>query len=47
MGITAADWESFVGLNVNVACELGFSETEDKEVMSFLQSLNDDIANAK
>lgn len=46
MGITAADWESFVGIVVNVAGEMGVGETEGTEVMSFLDSLKDDIVAA-
>lgn len=46
MGITPTDWNSFVGIVVSVAGEMGVGETEGAEVMGFLESLKDDIVAA-
>ncbi len=46
MGITPNDWDSFVGIVVNVAGDMGVEEVEGKEVMGFLDSLKDDIVAA-
>jgi len=46
MGITPTDWDSFVGIVVNVAGEMGVGETEGKEVMGFLETLKNDIVAA-
>ncbi|MBU2991586.1 group 1 truncated hemoglobin [Octadecabacter sp. 1_MG-2023] len=46
MGITAHDWECFIGIVVSVAGEMGVREAEGGEVMGFLDTLKDDIVSA-
>lgn len=46
MGITPIDWQRFIEIVGTVADEMGVGGAEGKEVMSFLNTLKDDIVAA-
>jgi hemoglobin len=46
MGITPSDWQRFIEIVGDVAGEMGVGGAEGEEVMSFLNTLKDDIVAA-
>jgi hemoglobin len=46
MGITPSDWQRFIEIVGDVAGEMGVGMAEGEEVMSFLNTLKDDIVAA-